>query len=167
MMKFLLKKNKEQGLSRAQPRGFTLFVGLIIASSLLLIATGVVNLALKQSLISSSGKESQLAFYAADTGMECALYWDISNPNGVSAFSIETGTSGIECNHDISNPDNIWTVGGTSESTIGPITFLPESYCAIVTVHKDGETTIIESKGYNTCDLANPRRVERAVRAQY
>ncbi len=165
-MQFLQKKNNERGLSRAQSRGFTLFVGLIIASSLLLIATGVVNLALKQSLISNSGKESQLAFYAADTGMECALYWDVSNPSGVSAFSPESGSIVI-CNNDANNPDNHWVAGGNSVSIIGPITFLPESYCAMVTITKDGDTTRIESKGYNTCDITNPRRVERAVRAQY
>jgi Tfp pilus assembly protein PilX len=159
MIHLFINKNKRQG--------FTLFVGLIIASSLLLIATGVVNLALKQALISNSGKESQLAFYAADTGMECAIYWDIANPSGVSAFSIETGTLDIECNKDGNNPNNHWTVGGSSVSTVGPITFLPEPYCAMVTITKDGEITRIESKGYNTCDLTNPRRVERAVRAQY
>ncbi len=148
--------------------GFTLLIAIAITGTLLLVATGIVNLAVKQSLISSSGKESQLAFYAADTGMECALYWDAKNPSAdQSAFAITTTTL-INCNKDSANPANQWTVGGSAVSVISLITFLPDPYCAIVTVTKNGNgTTLIESKGYNTCDPANPRRVERAVRATY
>jgi len=147
--------------------GFTLFVSIVIMGTVLLIATGVVSLAVKQAFISSAGKESQNAFYAADTGVECALFWDIHNPSGVSAFGTSTASS-IYCNNDVSNPDNQWTVGGAYTSTIDYISFNPDPYCAVVTVTKgvDGSTTI-ESKGYNTCDSSNPRRVERAVRAVY
>lgn len=146
--------------------GFALFVALIITGALLLIATGIVNLALKQSAISRSGRESQEAFYAADTGMECALYWDIGSPSGVSAFLHETGVS-IYCNKDSNNPTNQWVVGGSRVSTINRIDFAPDPYCAIVTVTKDPDgSTTIESKGYNNCE-ANSRRVERAVRASY
>ena len=152
-------------------KGFTLFVSLVLAGTLLLIASGVISLAVKQSLISSSGRESQLAFYAADSGMECALFWDVKNPEGeMSAFIPQSGSpSGnlISCNQDSNNPLNVWEVGvgETSEFTI---TFLPDPYCAKVTVTKNEDgTTLVESKGYNTCDLTNPRRVERAVRATY
>jgi hypothetical protein len=42
-------------------------------------------------------------------------------------------------------------------------------YCAIVTVEKrasDGKT-YIKSKGYNTCDTGNTRRVERGIEVDY
>lgn len=148
-------------------KGFTLFVAIIVMGTLLLIATGVVSLAVRQSLISASSRESQHAFYAADTGIECALFWDVKNPSGTSAFSTSTGST-IFCNKDVSNSDNQWVVGGSYTSVINRINFLPDPYCTIVTVTKglDGSTKI-ESKGYNTCDLSNPRRVERAVRAIY
>lgn len=147
--------------------GFTLFISLVVAGVMFLIATGVVNLAVKQSLISSSGKDSQAAFYAADTAMECALYWDVKNPSGTSAFATTTGTQ-IECNKDASNPTNQWVVGGSSQSVVNPITFLPEPYCAKLTVTKNADgSTLIEALGYNTCDPTNGRRVERAVRATY
>ncbi len=148
-------------------QGFTLFVAIVVMGTLLLISTGVINLAVKQALISSSGKESQLAFYAADTGMECALYWDVKNSSGHSAFATSTSAT-INCNKDSSNSSNQWVVGGSSVSTINRITFLPSPACAIVTVTKNADnTTKIESFGYNTCDSTNPRRVERAVRATY
>jgi len=148
-------------------KGFTLFVAIIVMGTLLLIATGVVNLAVRQSLISASSRESQHAFYAADTGIECALFWDVKNPSGASAFSTSTGST-IFCNKDANNSGNQWVVGGSYTSVINRINFLPDPYCTIVTVTKglDGSTRI-ESKGYNTCDPSNPRRVERAVRAIY
>lgn len=149
-------------------KGFTLFIAIIVMGTLLLISTGVINLAVKQAFITNSGRESQVAFYAADTGMECALYWDVKNPSGdQSAFATST-TSDITCNQDANNPGNQWTVGGASVSTIDSIEFLPDPYCAKVTVTKNNDgTTQIESLGYNTCDSSNPRRVERAVRATY
>ncbi len=108
-----------------------------------------------------------MAFYAADSGMECALYWDIANPAGQSAFATSTGAT-ISCNKDAANSSNQWVVGGSSISTISTISFLPDPYCASVTVTKnDNGTTLIESRGYNTCDSASPRRVQRAVRATY
>lgn len=145
-------------------KGFTLFIAIIVMGTLLLIAAGITNLAVKQALISASGRESQVAFYAADTGIECALYWDVKNPAGFSAFSTST-VSLIDCN----NSPNL-SVGGGGNGSISTFSFTltPDSYCAIVTVEKriDGSTKI-ESRGYNTCDSFNPRRVERAVRAIY
>lgn len=148
-------------------KGLTLFVAIVVMGTLLLISTGIVDLALKQAVVSGSGRDSQYAFYAADTGMECALFWDIKNPSASgSAFSTSTGST-IFCNRDANNPSNQWVVGGSSVSVINAITFLPEPFCAIVTVTKTGSITEVESRGYNSCNPSNPRRVERAVRAVY
>jgi Tfp pilus assembly protein PilX len=153
-------------------KGFTLFVAMIVMGTLLLIATGIVSLAIRQALTSASGRESQYAFYAADTGIECALFWDVQNPLG-SSFSTSTGST-IYCNDpSSSNPLN---VGGSSVSTFS-FNLDPDPYCVTVTINKRYDPfptdptsvlkTTIESKGYNTCDSSNPRRVERAVRAVY
>ncbi|MEX2013629.1 MAG: pilus assembly PilX N-terminal domain-containing protein [Parcubacteria group bacterium] len=148
-------------------KGFTLFIAIIVMGTLLLIAVGIASLSTRQALISTSGRESQHAFYAADTGIECALYWDVQNPSGISAFATSTGST-IFCNKDANNPTNEWVVGGSYTSVINRINFLPDPYCAIVTVTKGlDSSTKIESLGYNTCDPSNPRRVERAVRAVY
>lgn len=151
---------------KGKTKGFTLFLSLVIAGTLLLVATSITSLAVKQSSISVAGRDSQIAFYAADTGLECALYWGVRNPSGFTAFDETTSTT-IDCNRDASNPGNQWQVGGSSVSSFD-ITFLPEPYCAEVTVTKQGDgTTLVESSGYNTCDTSNPRRVQRAVRANY
>jgi len=155
---------------QAKNRGFTLFMAVIVMGTLLLVAVGIVSLAVRQILISSSARESQYAFYAADTGIECALYWDVQNPSGVSAFSTSTSSTNITC-----NGPSLLPVGGGGSSmptSTFAFTFSPnEPYCATVAVNKKYVSnvlvTTIESKGYNTCDTSNPRRVERAVRVTY
>jgi Tfp pilus assembly protein PilX len=148
-------------------KGFTLFLAMIVTATLLLVAAGVATIAVRQSLISTAGRESQIAFYAADTGMECALFWDVKNPSGNNtAFATSTGTM-IHCNRDVNNAGNEWVVGGSSQSVF-TMTFAPDPYCAVVRVTKQANgATLIESRGYNTCSTSNPRRVERAVRARY
>ena len=146
-------------------RGFTLFVAMVIMGSLLLISSGIVGLAVKQARIAAASRDSQHAFYAADTAMECAIYWDVNHPEGISAFDPSRSTT-ITCN------GQSFIVGGSSESWIDDpsITFAPDPYCAKVRVTKTGVSPVIteiEAFGYNTCDAANLRRVERAVQATY
>lgn len=58
-------------------RGFALLFAVFTASILLLIGVSIFNVSLRELAISQSAKDSQLAFYAADSARECALYWDI------------------------------------------------------------------------------------------
>lgn len=168
-----MKKLKFSIFQYKRNQGFTLFVAMVVTGTLLLVSAGVISLAVRQSRIANSGKESQLAFYAADTGIECALYWEVQNPAGVSAFATSTGST-INCNKDANNPSNEWVVGGAATSYF-LMTFLPDPYCAIIEVSKvevvgaDGTElkTVVTSKGYNTCDEYSPRRVERAIRLSY
>ena len=149
--------------------GFTLFIAIIVTGTILLVSTAIVTLAAKETFLTSANRDSQFAFYAADTGAECAIYWDINNPSGYSAFSTSTGST-INCNQNAANATNPTPpsnqVGGSSVSVFN-LTFLPDPYCAQVTVTKVGTTTQIDSLGFNTCDPTNTRRVERAVRAKY
>lgn len=141
-------------------RGFTLFIAIVITATLLLVSTGIISVAVKEAFLTAAGRESQHAFYAADSGVECALYWDVKGVNGVSAFSTTTSST-INC-----NSQNFSNMGG-APSSIFTLNFPPDPYCAVLTVTKTGNTTKIESLGYNTCDITNPRRVERAVRVSY
>ena len=61
-------------------KGFTLLFAVLVSVLVLAIGTSMINIALKQIILSGSGRESQFAFYAANTGVECALYWDINGP---------------------------------------------------------------------------------------
>ena len=59
-----------------QKKGFVLAFSLLISSIVLALAFGIFNILLKQIVLTGSAKDSQIAFYAADAGAECALYWD-------------------------------------------------------------------------------------------
>ena len=68
-MKFL--KNKQRN------KGFVILVAVLVSSMLISIGTFIAVMALKELQLSSSSKDSQKAFYAADSALECALYHDI------------------------------------------------------------------------------------------
>ncbi|MBI2618266.1 hypothetical protein HYW58_02325, partial [Candidatus Kaiserbacteria bacterium] len=73
--------------------GFTLLIAVLVAGVLLAIGLAIFNIAIKELLLSSSGRDSQFAFYAADSGTECALFWE-QKQNG---FSTST-PSAVTCN---------------------------------------------------------------------
>jgi hypothetical protein len=67
MNKNIVKKN----------RGFVILFSMLISSLILLISAGIFNVVQKEVVLSSSARESQRAFYAADSALECALYADL------------------------------------------------------------------------------------------
>ncbi len=60
-----------------QNKAFTLLISALVASITLVVGMGIFRLALRQIALSSIGRDSQYAFYAADSAGECALYWDV------------------------------------------------------------------------------------------
>src|SRR3990167_512175 len=60
----------------APQRGFTLLLAALVSSIVLAVGAAIFGIAQKQVLLSAIGRDSQFAFYAADTAAECALYWD-------------------------------------------------------------------------------------------
>lgn len=75
-------------------KGVTLFIAVVVSSLLLFISFFIVNLTIKNTMLSGLSRESQIAFYAADAGLECALYWD--TVVNISRFS--TGPTFIVAN---------------------------------------------------------------------
>lgn len=64
-----MKKDKKQ-------KGFTLLYSVLISSIVLAASLSIINIALKQHKLSALSRESQVAFYAANTGIDCAIYWE-------------------------------------------------------------------------------------------
>jgi len=58
-------------------RGFTLLLAALASSIALVLGTSIFNISTKQIELASIGRDSQYAFYGADTAAECALYWDL------------------------------------------------------------------------------------------
>lgn len=145
-------------------RGFTLLMSVLISSVLLALGYEIYNLAIKEVNLSSSGRESQFAFFAADTGVECALWAD----SKLDAFSTTTDITELDCGtatstlaRELSGTDYISTFDVTTGSG-------SKTQCTtIVVTRKEPKKTIIEAFGHNTCALTNPLRLERAIRVTY
>ncbi|MBI5134273.1 MAG: hypothetical protein HZA81_02725 [Candidatus Taylorbacteria bacterium] len=163
-----------------EEKGFALLFAVLTGSVLLSIGLSIFNLTVKELLLSSSGRESQFAFYAADTGAECALYWDFKG-TGVFATSSSTHSpspSNPDCVDTIGTPQTINVTNYLSRTSNSAVTQFsltipnsPAAYCAIVTVTKTAPSGIIkteiDSRGYNTCDTTDKGRVERALKVSY
>jgi len=163
--------------------GFVLIFSVIIASILLSVGLAMFSIALKELILSASGRNSQFAFYAADSAIECAIYWDIRYSGfSESVFATSSDSSilpqgsNVLCNgEDITlastgwDSSTGWDISGVSSSgatTVFDMAFANGS-CATVSVIKESGNTRVDSRGYNTCDLNNTRRVERGLRVRY
>lgn len=165
-------------IHNSSSRGFTLFIAVIVSSLFLAIGFSLASLSVKQQIISSIGKESQFAFYAADTGIECALYWDFKGTDVFATPSQPTPpSSDVKCNN-LDVDDDLWSITTNADGSVTTkfaFDFPPQTYCAMVTVTKSADLrTKIESRGYNnasrslsSCQSSNPRTVERAIRVNY
>lgn len=136
--------------------GFTLLLALIVANTVLVVSLGVYSIIIREIELSGLGRESQMAFYAADSGIECVLYWDIKK----KAISTTTPTT-IKCLGQ--SP----SAGGSLISSF-KLNF-SNGACVKVVVNKTNPVvTQTDSYGYNfDCDLSRPRKVERGVRITY
>ena len=124
--------------------GFTLLFTLLIISISLSISVGVSNLLREEIKLSGTAKDSQLAFYAADSGTECALYWhtkerDLLLSAGGTCSGVNIPSPGNSFNLSFDNG----TCTSVDVSTVSGIT--------------------ITSRGYSTCDSSNLRRTERGL----
>jgi len=154
-------------------KGFTLFIAVLIGSLMLAIGFSIFNLTFKELLLTASARESQIAFYAADTGLECALYHDQKESAFIPGESATVSCSSLGAVPFLGSSSNaIWTWNFEVSSSV----------CAKVEVKKvsgigqDPKTTI-KSFGYNTsCDFlqddssedaTNAKRTERGLQVTY
>lgn len=171
--------------------GYAMLFAVLVSSVLLSIGLSIFNLTIKELVLSSSGRESQFSFYSADTGAECALYWDFKSSYPSVMFATSSGSQTGNWRSSFIASDVPSCVGNSMfNSFLTPIetslssavtqftldiTATNQQYCAIVTVTKsdlendDIIETVIDSRGYNTrCDdTVNPNRVERALKVTY
>lgn len=164
MQKFL--KNKKRNSA------FVMLFAVVVSGIILTIALGVTNIALKELSFDTGAKSTNDAFFAADAGVECALFYDLTGEGDVSAF----GQPSAGLNTNCAGTDVDLNNGGSTPTT-GPWTFYlyplgsSGNACAIVNVTKtlNPNVTTIVSKGYNLggntydCSSTNLNRVEREL----
>lgn len=117
-------------------QGFTIFFAVLVGSLALAIGLAIYDITIRELDLSQTATQSQYAVYAADTGAECALYWDFkctaSNCADGSAFATSTsdktngdGTafpppSGVTCNNvDVAAAAvaaGTWPLAGATET---------------------------------------------------
>jgi hypothetical protein len=159
--------------SRNNVSGFTLLLASIIASVLLSLGLSMFVIAQKEIILSSLGRDSQYAFYAADAGAECALYWDFKG-----GFDTVTPTVGAKCNgmpigEPIGCNETTCKLGGNgyvNGVSVNTFEFSQNNKCINVEVLKyDTGRTEINSKGYSTAcnSTSTTRQLERAVKMRY
>ncbi len=146
-------------------RGFALVISVIITSVVLAVGIALIDIAYKQVLLSSSAKNSQYAFYNADSALECALYWD--QKSNAFDYSAPLASGSITCDtRAISNYAS--NVSGARRVTTFDIPCATGGSSATITIYKQSSgSTDLYSNGYNTCDASNATRIERGLKARY
>ncbi len=150
-------------------RGAALLMAVVISSVMLSVGLGVYQRTYKQLVFASFWKQMQVAFAAADSGLECAMYWDLHPTASATCFG-PVQTVSVSAN-------STWDPTAASPYNEG-FTVPASGGCVKVTITKpsphfraDGVTpysTFIESRGYNdACGSTNPRRVERGLHINY
>lgn len=142
--------------------GFTLLLSLVITGVILSIGLGVFEIVSKEIRISGVGRESQIAFYAANSGLECAFYQEIINDafgvNPISPLECGGGKVPVTETRAENKFDFSYDLGDNSNSRCVKIK-------VVVDNNSNPKKTVIESRGSNmTCNSSSPHKVERAVR---
>ena len=152
-----------------QPRGFALLVALLISTVAVTLGVSLLDISYKQVVLTSSAKQSRVGFYAADSALECALYYD-QQVNAFSYANPVVGTS-IRCQNMQVLNYNTYTENsgsGPRRVTTFDVPCSGGGSNGTVTIYKSsaGPTNIYAS-GYNTCTSSTPRRVERGLKVFY
>jgi Tfp pilus assembly protein PilX len=183
MMNILQKRNN----------GYTLLFAVLVTSIVLSVSISILSISRKEFVLSTSARESQFAFYAADSGLECASYYDFMAPQ----FNSTTTAAVIQCGAMAATIDvtpTTVTDGNSSTSTFAfsfPISSaVAGSACSNVSVKKASTyipsggpgvpaktttDTVVVASGYNAgwnpsgspvanCSFASPKKVERELK---
>jgi len=160
-------------------RGFTLLFSVLVAGILLAIGMGIFNIVYRELQLSGLTRDSDTAIFAADTGIECGLFWEFKGyeqpdpaefiPGSTSAVEFEcSGTSIATSGVNVSSGTTTWTF----TLPVGDVTS-GEISCAEVRISKSRSAplrTAIQSSGRNEggedCE-AGPRTVERTLEVNF
>ncbi|MDB5244411.1 MAG: hypothetical protein JWN18_281 [Parcubacteria group bacterium] len=126
-------------------RGFTLLIAVIFMSVMLAFGLALSSLAYKQITLASTATDSQYAFYAADSALECALYYDqqqqsfdyASHPSG-------TPPGPVTCNNQLTANPSYTPPDGTKAITTYRMQ-IDANRCADVTIYKYANPTSVTS----------------------
>ncbi|MDB5265240.1 MAG: hypothetical protein JWN64_811 [Parcubacteria group bacterium] len=158
-------------------RGFTLLIAVVMTSVLLSVALALIDVSYKQVLLASTARLSGIAIYAADSGVECALYYDRL---ATFAYGTAPSSQSITCN-GTSVPVTTTTYSSSIQKTTFTMPCVAGAQSDITMYKTNGvatcnfsagssapvSSTCIYTTGYSSCNSADLRRVERAYKVTY
>ncbi len=147
-------------------QGYAILFTIIIISAILAMGAGMSNAILKQLLLSSTARESQLAFYQADTAVECAIYAAEIQNLAILSSPWQCGLDGSGNPIDL----NIANIGTDIYRLSVNLPFAGP--CFSIDVDKSTGVTPpytadIKARGYNVCDSSDIHQVERGIEVNY
>ncbi len=132
-------------------RGFALLVAVVFMSVMLALGLALGSVVYKQQLLASSAIDSQYAFYAADSALECALYAD--QQMGLFAYDANLSAPPPAMTCDAIAPVSVVTVSHDASQwvTATRLSLDGGRYCADITIYKpaDSGQTYLFSEGYS------------------
>ena len=134
------KYNQKTTVRGENALGFTLLYAMLMVSAVLMASSLILSISVKELRLSSIGRDAASAYYAAESGAECATYWARQGSNTYTC----AGQS-----------------GALSSFTIN----FSNGSCA--TVEVDTSNRVVTSRGYNTCSVGFANRIERGYRFTY
>ncbi len=146
-------------------RGFTLLIAVVFTAVVLSVALALADIAYRQVILASTARQSQYAFYAADSALECALYWDQRGDR--FDYTTEGSSGSFACQGQTVNFTASSALGGSRTTTFSIPCATSGSQSSVVVYKKSNGATIIDASGFNSCNPADPNRVERGLKASY
>jgi hypothetical protein len=155
-----IKINKDNNYKKQN--AFALFYVVIMISIISTIAFGLASITYKQKFLSSLAYDSQAAFYAADAGMECALFYNadvFAQNNTINCYDFAPDKFGQFLTLTKGSLNTIWTTSPRIETCFSIELNIP-------TPPADPRLSFI-AKGYNMCQQNQVRYIERTLRAYF
>lgn len=153
--------------------GFAMLFTVLVISVILAIALGISDITFKQTILSNLAKNSQLAFYQADSGVECGMYYDTTvgqfppsteeNPDGTTVDKVPQQ---LTCG---SNTLSLVPAQSHTNYFVYQEDISGNSPCYNITFDKTytaTEKNRVSSRGFSTC-LSTPQQVERGLNLSY
>lgn len=145
--------------------GFAMLFTVLVISIIMSLAIGIANVTFKQNLLSSIAKDSLIAFYAADAGVECGLYYDFTVGLFPKDLPVASAPDTLACGNN--------TLSKVSDMSYTNYIVYRENItdankpCRNLVFDKtDATVSLVQSRGYSVCNNT-PRQVERALEVRY
>ncbi len=115
-LSFIIYNSRIQNyFSKKNNSGFVLLFAIIAVSIILTMTMGILTISFKEVALSTSARDSHYAFFAADTGVECGLYYDLTDSPDTQNSKSELG-NGVKPVDISCDGTNIASAGPTQEA---------------------------------------------------